>query len=441
MSEKTELNISEKYQPLFDLPKAKMVIEGKSDELDIDYARKLRKVDTVVVTGGRNSAKSFTVSLAAAIWTAIHNYRILFTRYTLVSAEDTVIPDFMEKVDILGLSPYFRVKKDRITSKTDKGRVVFKGIKTASGNQSANLKSLKDFSCFLVDEAEELPDYATWQKIYLSIRVKDVQNVSILALNPADDEHWVYKKFFLERGVKEGHNGIVGNVLYIHTSYLDMDRDLIADNVWNEFARMKENDPEEFDHVVMGKWRKGRKGSLFHQKDFQKFHIGEIDHNNITRKFGFIDVADQGMDFLSFPIFYEIGGFLYLVDWYFTQDSSDVTISACAEYCMAHGLEYVGVETNGVGSVFATQLNNIVPDYCTISYIHQSSNKHSRILTGAGGLRLRLVIRNDAEFGSMYDQALRQFFRYNKDKTLNEWDDAADSLIGGKMLNDDLSGR
>jgi len=40
----------------------------------------------------------------------------------------------------------------------------------------------------------------------------------------------------------------------------------------------------------------------------------------------------------------------------------------------------------------------------------------------------------------MYEQATRQFFRYNKDKTLNDWDDAPDSVTGAKMLNDDLEG-
>ncbi|MGI9569551.1 MAG: hypothetical protein ACR2PH_07420, partial [Desulfobulbia bacterium] len=77
-----KISISEKYQPLFDFPKAKSVIEGKSSELPLEYARKLIKVDTIVVTGGRNSGKSFCVSLAASNWVAEHMHRILFTRYT-----------------------------------------------------------------------------------------------------------------------------------------------------------------------------------------------------------------------------------------------------------------------------------------------------------------------------------------------------------------------
>ena len=38
----------------------------------------------------------------------------------------------------------------------------------------------------------------------------------------------------------------------------------------------------------------------------------------------------------------------------------------------------------------------------------------------------------------MYDQGLRQFFKYNKDKDLNDWDDAADSITGLRIVSDDL---
>jgi len=434
----TKLKISDKYLPLFDLPKAKDVIAGKSSSIPRNYALKLSKVDTIVMTGGRNSGKSFVLSLAAANWVQDYMHRILFTRYTLVSAEDTIIPDFMEKVDILGYSPYFNVRKDRILARNKKGKVVFKGIKTSSGNQSASLKSLKDFSVFLVDEAEEVPDLDTWKKVYLSIRVKDVQNVSILSLNPSDKEHWIYKEFYESRNIPEGHNGIVGNVMYIHTTYLDLDRDLIADNVWREFKRMEDKEPEEYTHVVLGKWRDNIKGSLFFEKDFARFTMEDINYNNIVKKIGFIDVADKGVDYLSFPIGYVIGNFLYIVDWYFTDESSQTTIPGCAEFITYHNLEYTGIETNGMGSIFSTNVSDAIPEHNLVVDVNQSANKHTRILTHSAGVRLTVCFRKDVEFGSMYDQAMRQFFKYNKDSKENEWDDAADSITGLKMLHEDL---
>jgi hypothetical protein len=103
-----------------------------------------------------------------------------------------------------------------------------------------------------------------------------------------------------------------------------------------------------------------------------------------------------------------------------------------------HNLEYTGIESNGMGSIFASEVDDRIPEHCIVGFINQTGDKHTRILSNAGGLRLTIVFRNDVEFGSMYDQGLRQFFKYNKDKTINEWDDAADSLTGLRIIYDDL---
>jgi len=437
-----EIDIAGKYQPLFDLPKARSVIRGESDELDIDYARKLAKIDTVVISGGRNSGKSYVVGLAIANWTAEYDYKTLFTRYTLTSAEDSIIPNFMDKMSIMNYDDQFKTVKNKVLPKNAKqnsGSVTFRGMKTSSGNQTAALKSLEGFSCFVVDEAEEVPDYETFNKIYLSIRTQSHQNISILSFNPPDDEHWIYKKMFLERGVPGQWNGIKDNVLYIHTTYLDLNPDFVPQSVLREFNRMKETDYDEYCQVALGHWTKFVKGALFHEKDFQKFSYEDLNLDNIAAKFGFIDVADRGMDSLSFPIVYQIGQFYYVVDWYFTEDNSSITLPACAEYIKHHKLDYVGVESNGVGSVFATTLNDMVPENTTVMFIHEKNNKHTRIVTHAAGVRMKFVFRNDVPTGGMYDLAMRQFFRYNKDKKENKHDDAPDSITGAKILIDDLS--
>lgn len=441
--QEVEVDVCEKYQPLFDLPLARAVVRGESDELDIDYARKLAKVDTVVMSGGRNSGKSYVLGLANSRMTAEFDYKTLFTRYTMTSAEDSIVPNFMSKMDIMGYMDDFKTVKNKVVGKNKKktkGEVVFKGMKTSGGNQTAALKSLEDFSCFIVDEAEEVPDFETWQKIYLSIRTASHQNLSIISFNPPDDEHWIYKEFFLKRGVKGCSNLIKDNIMYIHTTYLDLNPDFVPQSVTREFNRMKVEDPDAYDQICLGHWTTYVKGALFHPTEFQHFSFEELDKNNIVTKFGFIDVADKGTDFLSFPIFYQIGKFLYLVDWYFSQEDSTTTIDACAEYIKYHNLDMVGVESNGVGSIYATLINEKVPEDCTVQFIHQSTNKHTRIVTHAPGVRMKVCLRNDAPAGSMYEQAMRQLFRYNKDRTLNDWDDAADSVTGAKMLNDDLQG-
>lgn len=228
-AEEQDLRISEKYEPLFEW-----------FECDHDESHPLYKVDTVVVTGGRNSQKSFAVGTGMCIAAKDWARSVLYTRYTMATTEDSIIPEFKEKIDILNCESSFDILKDRVNTVDGKAKIVFKGIKTSSGNQTASLKSLKGFSVFVLEEAEEMPDYESWDKIKKSIRAEK-RNLNILILNPATKEHWIYKEFFEERGIEAGYNGIVGNVLYVHSTYLDMEREHIADNIWEEFEESRES--------------------------------------------------------------------------------------------------------------------------------------------------------------------------------------------------------
>src|SRR5690606_37633474 len=133
--------------------------------------------------------------------------------------------------DLLGAYADFEVTRDRIRGVHNKSKIAFKGIKTSAGNQTAALKSLKDFSIFLLEEAEEMPNFNDWDKVKKSIRALDVRNLSLLVLNHPTKAHWIYSEFFESRGVNEGWNGVHENVMYIHTSYLDMDKEYIPDSI------------------------------------------------------------------------------------------------------------------------------------------------------------------------------------------------------------------
>ena len=266
-----KLVISEKYAPLFQWLNAKP-------------GTPLYNVDTVVETGGRYSQKSFATGVFSCLAAKDYNHRILYTRYTLTSAEDSIIPEFTEKIDLLNCHLAFDTKKDRIAGVHNNSKIVFKGIKTSSGNQTASLKSLKDFSMFILEEAEEMPSFENWDKIKKSIRALDVRNLNILILNPTTKEHWINQELFEGRGVKEGFNGIVGNVLYIHTTYLDIEREFIPDSIYNDFEEKRlayeqyYNTPKDkrdllpgkvrkaalyYKHVVLGGWLDKAEGVIY----------------------------------------------------------------------------------------------------------------------------------------------------------------------------------
>jgi phage terminase large subunit len=237
------LELSEKYEPLF-----KRAYEDN-------------EIDTFILTGGRFSAKSFTTSIAAGIFLKDFDYKILYTRYTMTAAKDSIIPEFLGGLEALNIAHEFNVNIDRITHNSG-GEVVFKGMKTSSGNQTAALKSLKGFNCLIVDEAEEMPSQKDFEKIQLSIRHPSKPNISILILNPATKEHWIHKKYFEDKGISGGFNGVKHNVCYIHTSYLDC-LEHVPNNILLEFNRMKKVRPKEYNNVVLGGWLDKAEGVVY----------------------------------------------------------------------------------------------------------------------------------------------------------------------------------
>lgn len=243
------IKIHDKFSPLFNQPKG---------------------VRYYIVTGGRGSSKSFSISLWDCLKTFEKGSKTLYTRYTLISAKKSIIPEFEEKIEILNAQDHFVVNNNDITNTKTGSSILFSGIKTSSGNQTANLKSLQGISVWILDEAEELVDENTFDKIDLSIRSKDSQNIVVLILNPTTKEHWIYNKFFQDRGIEGGFNGVKDDTCYIHTTYLD-NLDNLSESYLNSINRIKTNNIDKYNHVILGGWRNKAEGVIF------EYEIGEFD--------------------------------------------------------------------------------------------------------------------------------------------------------------------
>jgi phage terminase large subunit len=215
-----------------------------------------------VVTGGRGSAKSFGVGTFAHLLSFEAGHKILFTRQTMTSAHLSIIPEFQEKMELTDTETAFTINKTEIVNNLSKSEIIFRGLKTSSGDQTANLKSLQGVTTWILDEAEELTDEKTFDKINFSLRQKGTQNRVIIILNPATKEHWIYKRFFEDAGVQEGWNGIKGDVTYIHTTYLDNIQHLDSSFI-NEIERLKDNNPSKYNHVILGGWLNKAEGVVY----------------------------------------------------------------------------------------------------------------------------------------------------------------------------------
>ena len=225
-----------------------------------------------IITGGRGSGKSFAVTVFLTLLTMSKGIRILFTRFTMVSAHLSIIPEFLEKIGLLGFPDgTFHINKAEVINNTNNSDILFRGIKTSSGNQTASLKSLQGINCWVLDEAEELIDEDIFDTIDLSIRDKDNQNRVILILNPTTKEHWIYNRFFQDKGIESGYNGIKDNVCYIHTTYLDNILNL-SESFLERIKRIKETNFKKYTHKILGGWLDKAEGVVFENWTFGEFN-------------------------------------------------------------------------------------------------------------------------------------------------------------------------
>ena len=65
-----------------------------------------------VITGGRGSGKSYSLNSFLLLLTYESGHVILFTRYTLTSANVSIIPEFIDKIETADLSNDFYITKD-----------------------------------------------------------------------------------------------------------------------------------------------------------------------------------------------------------------------------------------------------------------------------------------------------------------------------------------
>ena len=237
-----------------------------------------------VLTGGRGSMKSFSVTTFLLLLTYENEQTILFTRYTLTSADISIIPEFIEKIELANLENDFAITKNEIINLKTGSKILFKGIKTSSGTQTASLKSISGVTTWVLDEAEELTDEETFDKIDFSIRHKSKQNRVILILNPTTKEHFIYKKFFEERGVNAGSNLQKEDTTYIHTTYLD-GKEFLNESFLRQAEETRLKNPRKYEHVLLGGWLEKAEGVIF-----TNWKIGDFVENDYVgfgQDFGF----------------------------------------------------------------------------------------------------------------------------------------------------------
>ena len=236
------IRIIDKYKPLFlEVPKTRYYL----------------------ITGGRGSGKSWTLSMFLLNLTYEEGHVILFTRWTLTSAFISIIPEFIDKIDLMNKAEDFEITQSEIINKPTGSKILFRGIKTSQGTATANLKSIAGVTTFILDESEELMDEDVFERIDLSIRAVNKPNRVILVMNPSYKSHWIYKRF-----VKHQRE----DTSYIHTTYLDNQKNLSPSFV-AQAERTRTENLHRYNHLFLGHWLEDAEGMLWNRQIIERLRM------------------------------------------------------------------------------------------------------------------------------------------------------------------------
>ena len=408
-----EIDISKKYKPLFRL-----------------LTSDLPEIDTVIMTGGRASGKSFVVSLFNLIALVEHDWNVLYTRYTNMSIIDSIKPEVSDKIELLN----YESKVNDTQKQIEKGnnRIAFKGIKTGSKIQTANLKSLSGFNCFVVDEAEELPDYETFKKVFYSIRSVEKRNLTILILNPTTKEHWIFKEFFEKKGLAGGENTIIDNVMYIHTSYKDVNEKYIPKNIIRDYNKLLIEDPLKYDNIVIGGWIQDPEGVLIPKSEI-KLQKLDLKPDEIDFSFAVTDPADKGGDKYSIPfiqvIQYNNDIAFYVNDVIHNKDGTMINCERVPLKVKENNTQQIWIESNGIGLASVLLLKKQLSNHTILTAFPSTVNKEIRILSNYEFIT-KYFIFNESKYNENkeYKDFVNDLTSYSKEGDNTHKKDAIDVL-------------
>ena len=155
------------------------------------------------------------------------------------------------------------------------------------------------------------------------------------------------------------------------------------------------------------------------RKDFEAMN------EQIEGTIAFVDVADQGKDFTALAIAAIIGKQLYIVDYLFNRDNTDITIPLIAQKLNKWNVRYCRVESNSMGAMFSRYLQK--ETFTKILQVHNTANKITRIIMQSSFLINNCIfVIDETQDSIQFIDNVESFSKEGK----NKHDDAPDCLSG-----------
>lgn len=222
----------------------------------------------IILMGGRGAGRSTVASQFALAKLADSNYfRCAIMRYILGDIRNSIFREIVDRADENGVKEALDITDNTMTIRYGQNSINAVGFRKSSGDQKAKLKSLANYNCVIIEEADEIPE-EDFLQLDDSLRTIKGDITIILLLNPPPSSHWINRRWFdlLPSEAKGFYipklKDSIKDTIFIHTNYKNNVKNLSAQIVTN-YEAYKYSNPEHYWSMVQGLVPEIARGKIF----------------------------------------------------------------------------------------------------------------------------------------------------------------------------------
>lgn len=210
-----------------------------------------------LMMGGRGAGRSTVASqFANSKLMAPEYFRCAIMRYVLGDIRNSIYREIIDRAEENNVLDKLHINDSVMSISYGANSINAVGFRKSSSDQKAKLKSLANYNCVIIEEADEIPE-ADFMQLDDSLRTLKSDIIIILLLNPPPKSHWIISRFFdlQPSGVKNFYiptkkQGLTDTIV-INSSYKDNIVNIAPESVRN-YENYKITKPEHYWNMVMG---------------------------------------------------------------------------------------------------------------------------------------------------------------------------------------------
>lgn len=240
--------------------------------------------------GGRSAGRSYFASQFVKTKLISNEYfRCAIMRYVLTDIRNSIFQEIIDRLEEEEIRDIVDVREHTLTINFKKNTINGVGFRKSSGDQKSKLKSLANYNCVVIEEADEVSE-EDFQQLDDSLRTVKGNIIVILLFNFPDKNHWIIKRWFnlIDSGV-EGYyipqlkESQKDSTEFIYTTFENNIKNINQTTIDN-FNNYKETKPDHYYSMIKGYVSYGKKGIIF--KNWQPISNKQYDELDIVPIYG-----------------------------------------------------------------------------------------------------------------------------------------------------------